>query len=521
MRIAAIECPSVIPKGDFMQTASPPDTIVLSTLLRRALGVMYSGPDVHVNDVCSDSRKVVRGALFVALHGTKTDGSRFIADALARGAVAVVCESESESPAGANVIRVPDARTALARLAAVYFGLERLQTEGQLTAVGLTGTNGKSTTAYLVRSVITAARHRAALLGTIEYDLVGRKLSADLTTPDCVTLTRHLVEAHGHGARHAVMEVSSHSLDQRRCDGVRFSAAVFTNLTQDHLDYHETLENYLAAKRRLFDSLDADAWAIVNADDPACDRMVERTHARVLKYGLSVGADMRAEILEESIGGTKLSLRRANAPAIELHTPLIGRHNVYNVLAAAGVGIALGLTEREIARGIADMRHVPGRLQRIDTAGLGYEIFVDYAHTDDALRNVLGAARPLTTGKLWCVFGCGGDRDRTKRPKMARAVAECADRFVVTSDNPRTEDPAAIIRDIEAGLSPDDRPRGMTEPDRAKAIAAAISKLAPGDTLIIAGKGHEDYQIIGTTKTHFDDVEVASRAVASRMGQSA
>lgn len=504
-----------------MQTAAGRDTHSLSNLLRRALGVEFSGADIQINDICSDSRRVMPGALFVAMPGTRTDGNRFIEDAFNRGAAAAICESDEVESRAGRVIRVADARAALARLAAVFFGLDRLQAKGEMTAIGLTGTNGKSTTAYLVRSVLAAASLRSALLGTIEYDLVGRKLSADLTTPDCVTLTKHLVEAHDHGARVAVMEVSSHSLDQRRCDGICFSAAIFTNLTQDHLDYHETLENYLLAKRRLFDELDASAWAIVNADDPVADRIVEKSAARVMRYGLGSNADLRAEIISESIGGSRMLLSRKHGSPIDVFTPLIGRHNVYNVLAAVGVGIVLGIEPTEIVQGIAGMRHVPGRLQRINTGTLGFEIFVDYAHTDDALRNVLSAARPLTSGKLWCVFGCGGDRDRTKRPKMARAVTECADRFVITSDNPRTEDPLAIIREIEAGVSASDRSKGRTEPDRAVAISTAVAELQPGDTLIIAGKGHEDYQIIGTTKTHFDDVEVATAAVAARMGQRA
>lgn len=504
-----------------MQTAARTDSHSLTNLLRQALGVETTSPDAPIKDICSDSRRVIPGALFVALSGTKTDGNRFIDDAMNRGATAVVCESEYAGPSSGRVFRVSDARAALARLAAVFYGLDRLQAKGALTAVGLTGTNGKSTSAYLVRSVLNAAGHKSALLGTIEYDLVRRKLAADLTTPDCVTLTKHLVEAHEHGASHAVMETSSHSLDQRRCDGVRFKAAVFTNLTQDHLDYHETLENYLLAKRRLFDRLEADGWAIVNGDDPAADRMVEKTAASVIRYGLNAIADLRAEILQESISGTRLRLHRRNGAAFQLSTPLMGRHNVYNVLAAAGVGLSLGLDEKVIAHGIAEMRHVPGRLQRVDSRGGGFEIFVDYAHTDDALRNVLGAARPLTSGRLWCVFGCGGDRDRTKRPKMARAVTECADRFIITSDNPRTEDPLAIIREIEAGVSAEHRSKGQTEPDRAVAISRAVAALEPGDTLVIAGKGHEDYQIIGTTKTHFDDVEVATAAVAARMGRGA
>ena len=491
-------------------------TMPLASLLRRALGTDAPVPkDVRITDICSDSRKAAPGALFVALPGTKADGATFIADALGRGAAAVVCEQRATVPAGATAIRVADARVALAKLAAVFCGLDRLQSEGELTAVGITGTNGKSTTAFMVRAILRASGRSAGLLGTIEYDLVGRKLGADLTTPDCVTLTRHLVEAHRAGARHVVMEVSSHSLDQRRTDGVVFNTAVFTNLTQDHLDYHGTLDNYLLAKRRLFDVLAADDSALVNADDPASARLIEHCKARVRRYGLAADADIRAEILAEDISGTRFALHEGGR-SFEIRTPHIGRHNVYNSLAAAAVGLALGIEPEAIQRGLGGLRHVPGRLQRVPTDGLGFDIFVDYAHTDDALKNVLGAVRPVTRGRLWCVFGCGGDRDRTKRPKMARATAECADHFVVTSDNPRTEDPLAIIREIETGLTAADRSRGRTEPDRAAAIGWAIDQLAPGDTLVIAGKGHEDYQILGTTKIHFDDAEVAAAAVERR-----
>jgi len=378
--------------------------------------------------------------------------------------------------------------------------------------IGITGTNGKSTTGYMLRSLLLAAGRPSALLGTIEYDLVGRKLASSLTTPDAITLTTHLMEARAAGASHAVMEVSSHSLDQRRTDGVAFDLAIFTNLTRDHLDYHKTFDDYLRAKRRLFEGLEPEATAIVNADDAACDRIIEGCKARIVRYGLGAAADHRAIITGEDRLGGRFILHHP-AGDMELATPLVGRHNIVNALAAATAGLVLGLSEDCIRRGLAELPQVPGRLQRVPTGHLGFDVFVDYAHTDDALRNVLAALRPLTSGRLCCVFGCGGDRDRTKRPLMARAVADGADAFVITSDNPRTEEPLAIIREIEAGLGTEDRRRGILEPDRQRAIHGAIRELREGDCLVIAGKGHEDYQIIGTTKVHFDDAEIAAQAI--------
>lgn len=490
----------------------------LHELVRRAVGGAASLPDtatVEVRLVCADSREVTPGALFVAIAGSRADGSAFVDEALRRGAAAVVLERSVRTTTNAVVVRVDDAPHALARLAAAFGGLDEIQASGGLDVVGVTGTNGKTTVAFMTRGVLQAADRPVALLGTIEYDLVARRVPAPLTTPDPIALTGHLLEAHAAGAHAAVMEVSSHALSQRRTDGVRFDAAVFTNLTQDHLDYHETLEAYLAAKRRLFERLDADAVAVVNADDPVADRIVEGCRARILRYGRTEGADVRATGVSGDRSGSRFTLA-FRGERTQVFTPMVGLHNVSNALAAAAVGLARGLDPAAVARALESVRHVPGRLQRVATEDLGFDVFVDYAHTDDALRNVLTTARKLTRGRLSCVFGCGGDRDRSKRPRMARAVADTADTFVITSDNPRTEDPDGIIDQIVAGLGPDERHRSIVEPDRAAAIRVAIEQLGEGDTLVIAGKGHENYQILGAERIHFDDVECAEGAIARR-----
>ena len=489
--------------------------IQLSTLIEKSIGACELPRDTGslvVTGVCEDSRHVSAGSVFVAVAGAKADGAAFVQDALSRGAIAIVAAREARVEASCPVIRVADPREALASLAAVYHGLSA---DGGLCTIGVTGTNGKSTVTYMIRSLLRTAGFRPALLGTIEYDLVGRRVTSSLTTPDAVTLTKHLVEAKQAGASHAVMEVSSHSLQQRRVDGINFGVAVFTNLTQDHLDYHGTLEEYRVAKRRLFDRLSPDTTAIINADDPVGGSMVENCRARVIRFGIDQPAEVRGKVLGEDRRGGRFLLHYRDE-AVEVRTPLVGRHNISNALAAASVGLALGLDLQAIRGGIESLDRVPGRLERVDTAELGFDIFVDYAHTDDALRNVLRSLRPLTGGRLWCVFGCGGDRDRLKRPLMARAVAEGADAFVITSDNPRTEDPYRILADIERGLSAEAQGRGVTIPDRARAIQHAIDELNEGDTLVIAGKGHEDYQILATGKIHFDDGEVARAALARR-----
>jgi UDP-N-acetylmuramoyl-L-alanyl-D-glutamate--2,6-diaminopimelate ligase len=465
---------------------------------------------LQVSGIYDDSRQVQPGSIFVAIRGSSQDGRQFVAEAVARGARVVI--GEDLAPAEpALVINVPDARQILGRLAVRWYGLEP-GAEPRLRLAGITGTNGKTTTAIMARAILQAAGQKCGLIGTVRYDLCGRSVKAAETTPGALRLAAFLRECRDAGALCVVMEVSSHALDQQRVAGLRFDVAAFTNLTGDHLDYHRTFENYRAAKARLFSELQSDAVAVVNRDDPAADHMVRNCRARVVWYSLKQEADVCGFVSQDTIQGTYYRMRIAGRDLV-LENALVGRHNVYNALAAAGIAHALGAPLEAIEAGLASVRNIPGRLQRVPCMR-GVEVFVDYAHTDDALRNVLSVLKPLTRGRLIVVFGCGGDRDRTKRPRMAEAAARFADVVVVTSDNPRTEDPDRIIEEILTGFAPADLPRVHVEPDRAAAIRYALEISRGGDVVLIAGKGHEDYQIIGTRRIHFDDVEVAVRAAA-------
>jgi UDP-N-acetylmuramoyl-L-alanyl-D-glutamate--2,6-diaminopimelate ligase len=463
---------------------------------------------ISVTGVFDDSRLVQPGGLFVVVRGTNADGRRFIDEAVRRGATVIVGE-ELPEVAGVACVRVRDARLALAQLSARWYGLHRAPLNA-MPLIGITGTNGKSTSAFMVRSILRAVGRPCGLLGTIEYDLVGEMAPANLTTPGPVQLAEYIRRAGDHGAQAVVLETSSHALDQRRTAGLGFRVGVFTNLTGDHLDYHKTMEDYAAAKARLFEALPADGVAVVNKDDAWTPRLVRDCGARVLTYSLAAEADITAKIVRETISGTQYKLR-IGGTTVTVENPIVGRHNVYNALAAAGVGHALGVPVESIVAGLRSLTDVPGRLQRVP-CGLPGEVFVDYAHTDDALLNVLSVLKPLTRGRLIVLFGCGGDRDKTKRPRMAAVAGQLADAIIVTSDNPRTEDPHDIIRDILAGFRPEDRKRVTTAVDRKAAINCAVSTLHPGDVLLIAGKGHENYQVIGHERTPFDDVDVAMRA---------
>ena len=457
-----------------------------------------------------DSRQVRPGGVFVALKGTSADGRDFVKDALNKGAAVVVGEGLAPSQR-ALVVNVPDARAALTMLALRWYGFAKDGTGG-LKLAAVTGTNGKSTTAFMARAILHAAGTRCALLGTVYYDLCGRNVPARMTTPGPLELAAYLRESADAGAKAAVLEVSSHALDQKRTDGLQFAAAAYTNLTGDHLDYHGTFENYRAAKARLFTGLEPTATAVVNRDDPNHEWVLRDCRARVVTYGIQHEADIQAKISGSTSQGTVFRLRMAGRELV-LENAIVGRHNVYNALAAAGLARALGVELDAIAAGLAAVRNIPGRLQRVPCL-CPADVFVDYAHTDDALRNVLSVLRPLARGQLIVVFGCGGDRDRTKRPRMARAAAEFADGIFVTSDNPRGEDPLAIIDAIMGGFDADARRRVSVEPDRGLAIAAALSAAGEGDIVLIAGKGHENYQIIGDRRIHFDDVEAAIQAAA-------
>jgi UDP-N-acetylmuramoyl-L-alanyl-D-glutamate--2,6-diaminopimelate ligase len=385
----------------------------------------------------------------------------------------------------------------------------------QLQCVGITGTNGKSTVAHLVRTILTHAGYRPGLLGTIQYETGKRTVAASMTTPDQVDLADMMAEMVAAGRTHLVMETSSHALDQRRTAGIDFRVGVYTNLTGDHLDYHNTMDEYLAAKIRLFESLAPEADAVLNRDDPRSTEIADATAAQVTYYGLSPLSNLRGRIEEINTAGTVFDLMR-DAGETRIRTRLIGRHNVYNCLAAIGTCLALGVDDQVVADALRGVDLVPGRLQRVPTDG-AFEVFVDYAHTDDALANVLSSLRPITPRRIIVVFGCGGDRDRTKRPRMAKVAADLADDIVVTSDNPRHEDPQRILEDILGGFEQSRRREVTVQPDRREAIGLAIRRAQPGDVVLIAGKGHETYQTIRGEQTHFDDAEVAADWIAEKL----
>jgi UDP-N-acetylmuramoyl-L-alanyl-D-glutamate--2,6-diaminopimelate ligase len=463
-----------------------------------------------------DSRRIKPGDAFVAMQGESSDGNKFIDQAISAGAVAIVTDSAAEK-ARPRVAwaHVPHGRRALARLSANFYK----KPAERLAITGITGTNGKSTTAFLIESILTAAGRKSALIGTIEYHVAGKILSAPHTTPEALELNRILNQALGQGATETVMEVSSHALEQQRVYGIPFDVAVFTNLTRDHLDYHHTMEEYFSSKQVLFEGCGTEAprAAILNSDDEYGQKLVKISKKRsseVLTYGLSKG-DFHAEKIEITPRGTRFDLVTPNG-AIPLFSPLIGKVNVYNILAAAGAAYSRNCPTETIAQGIAALIRVPGRFERVD-CGQPFTVVVDFAHTDDALRNLTGLAREFVQqagkkGKVITVFGCGGDRDRAKRPLMGEAAGRGSDFVILTSDNPRSEDPLAIINDAMVGLQRSGA-KYKTEPDRKSAIALAVGEANPGDIVLIAGKGHEKVQITRDGSIPFDDVEVAQRVL--------
>ena len=464
--------------------------------------------NISVGAVRSDSREVQPGDVFVAVRGLRSDGHAFIAAVIERGAAAVVVEEAPTTPLAVPVVVVPSGAVALGRLVARSLG----DPARAMKLVGITGTNGKTTTTFLVESILLAAGATVGVIGTVTYRWPGHSIEAPYTTPTPQVLHETFAAMRAAGCTHVVMEVSSIALAMDRLAGVEFEVAAFSNLTQDHLDVHGTMAAYLAAKRRLFSDHLA-GTAVVNVDDPKGQNMGAAAPGRVLRVSAQAHGDATIRVLEQdsSVRGIKARLATPRGELRIESRPLIGRYNVDNIALAVGVGEALGLPHEAIARGVAQLPGVPGRVERVDN-GANLDILVDYAHTPDALENLLTAVRPLTTRRLICVFGCGGDRDPTKRPKMGAAVARLADLGVVTSDNPRTEDPRSIIDHILPGIP---RPF-LVEVDRKTAIRAAIAEAVPGDVVVIAGKGHEDYQILGTTKHHFDDREVAAEACTLR-----
>ncbi|MGC8559793.1 MAG: UDP-N-acetylmuramoyl-L-alanyl-D-glutamate--2,6-diaminopimelate ligase [Phycisphaerae bacterium] len=477
-------------------------------------------PDIPITGVADDSRRVLPGNIFIARSGTKLSGRDFIPQAVQRGAVAILSD-EPLSVAGVVCIRADDLPKTVGRVAHRFWN----DPTRTLRVMAVTGTNGKTTIAYLTRSIFNSLNVRCGLIGTVEIDDGRTKIPSPMTTPGAVELSRLLAAMRDNGLVAVAMEASSHALDQDRLAGVNVSVAMFSNLTGDHLDYHGTMERYAAAKAKLFTGLHPDAWAVVNADDRYTPVMVRDSKARVFTYGLKHKADLHAEVLKMDSTGMQLKVSLRGGPPQLISSPMVGLHNAQNILCAMSGGIAAGFPMDQLASAISMAPAAPGRLQRVGLPGMDggempFSVFVDYAHTHDALENVLTALRPLTRGRLICVFGCGGDRDRTKRPLMGAVAEKFADRVVITSDNPRTENPMSIIDDILEGLSPGGRNAVGIIPDRRAAIEAAVEMAEPDDTILIAGKGHENYQIVGDERRDFDDAECAVEALQSKLRAS-
>ncbi|HEY3307705.1 MAG TPA: UDP-N-acetylmuramoyl-L-alanyl-D-glutamate--2,6-diaminopimelate ligase [Desulfuromonadaceae bacterium] len=510
----------------------------LSDILQSAAGAELHGDGQQsISSLTCDSRQAQPGALFFALRGLTADGHAFINKAVEAGASAVVLEDPAYAPVQTPWVRVPDARSAMAYMAATFHG----DPTARLPLIGITGTNGKTTTTYLIEGILAAANIPAAVLGTISYRFGSTTIDASHTTPESTELQAAFKGLAEVGARAFVMEVSSHALEQKRVDGCHFDVGIFSNLTRDHLDYHGTMEDYLAAKLRLFSELlrpDATKslrWAVVNMDDAYGAIVAEHAACQVLTYGISYQGDVRVNDVISSVTGIQGTLVTPKGE-IGFSSRLIGRFNLSNILAAAAAGIALDLPLSAIKAGIEEHSTVPGRVERVAN-NRGITLLVDYAHTGDALQNVLSTVKELATRRIITVFGCGGDRDKGKRPIMGRVAAELSDLAIVTSDNPRTEDPLTILEQIRTGIiapaashenqehkfheyTPEELNNGFTKKgfiileNRREAIRLAVRLAGPGDIVLLAGKGHENYQIIGHTKHHFDDREEAAAALA-------
>ena len=479
------------------------------------IGAVNGAVDADIRAVAYDSRKVTPGTLFFALQGEKEDGNRYVPDALKRGAIAIASEQKRPSGIAEDVAWIeilPGAqRRVLATVSAKFYG----QPANALQLVGVTGTNGKTTTTYLIDSILRAASKKTGLIGTIGYRTPRTSRDAINTTPESLDLQQMFAEIRDEGGSAVVMETSSHALAMDRLWGCHFTAAVFTNLTRDHLDYHKTFEEYFAAKRRLFEGTGAGPAdvAIVNTDDPY-GHPLEGLAVRTLTYGLKNGAEITTKKYQLAFSGLEFT---AQTPAgkIEVQSKLVGKINVYNILAAVGVGIALEIPNAVIERGIRELESVPGRFERI-AEGQPFLVIVDYAHTDDALRNLISTARELCPeNRIITVFGAGGDRDRTKRPLMGEAAGNLSDMVVLTSDNPRSEDPLRIINDVLVGLQKTGK-KYRVEADRGKAIEIALDEARPGDIVLLAGKGHETYQVLKEGTIDFDDRQVARQKLRDR-----
>jgi len=477
---------------------------------------VFGSVDIDITGISTDSRRIAPGTLFAAIPGEHVDGHTYIPAAVAAGAPVVLAQRKTPSIEATQVI-VPEIREALGRAADLISG----EPSKRLVLIGVTGTNGKTTTTYILESILRAAGANPGVIGTVNYRYNGKLFAAAHTTPQAPELQAVLKEMADGGVTHCVMEVSSHALEQKRVGHCRFRAGIFTNLTHDHLDYHKTMDEYFRCKSLLFSHLDENGGAsVVNIDDPWGRRLKEAFPA-ALTFSLEDGADFcprRFTLLE----GRTEALIATPAGDMNISTHLVGEYNLQNILGAVAAASAVGIGNEAIVNGVEGLARVPGRLEKLESKAGDFRAYVDYAHTGDALERALGALRPVTSGRLITVFGCGGNRDRTKRPRMGEAAARLSDIAIVTSDNPRDEDPLEIIKEIEAGMDgirkygPDSVPSAkgyMAIPDRKEAIRKAVSLAGNGDTILVAGKGHEDYQIIKGVKHHFDDFEVLSGAM--------
>jgi UDP-N-acetylmuramoyl-L-alanyl-D-glutamate--2,6-diaminopimelate ligase len=464
----------------------------------------------EISGITLDSRSVAPGVLFVAIRGLKTDGNRFVPEAIARGAAAIVSALSGDEYPETPWIQVEDERAALAVLAANFHG----RPAEKLHAIGITGTNGKTTTTCVVEAILEAAGFPCAVFGTIEYRGPGFRLAAERTTPEAPELQdlfKRVVEG---GWKYAVMEVSSHAIALKRVEGLRFEVAAFTNLTRDHLDLHGDMRSYFLAKKKLFTGLDGTIprVLVLNMDDPHFDELKAIAPSQVVSYGLNLAADIcpTSHTSASDLTGMEVAYK-SPLGELKMRTGLLGKPNLYNIGAAIGVAVGLGLPAEAIKQGVGQLKNVPGRFELVH-AGQPFRVVVDYAHTDDALARLLETAREITPGRVIVVFGCGGDRDRTKRPLMGEEAARASDFAVATSDNPRSEDPMAILQDVEPGVKRAGGVEGKTYrmiPDRREAIRFALNLAKPGDTVLLAGKGHEAYQIIGNQSLPFDERAVA------------
>ncbi len=475
--------------------------------------------------VTNDSRRVMPGGIFVAITGARVDGNRFVNEATRRGAKAIISEQPRPADLSPDVkvvwMKVDNARVSLAKAAAVVHG----HPSRKLKLAGVTGTNGKTTTTYLVESIFSAAGVKTAIMGTIGYRIGDQRIDAEFTTPEAPEIQDFLRRAVETGVTHAVMEVSSIAIELHRADELEFAAAAFTNLTQDHLDLHGSIESYFAAKCRLFDGGTGKrpGSTIINLDDPRGNKLRALCEGKIWTYALSANADIKTEATDFGLDGLHFIVHTP-AGEIEINSPLVGRPHAYNILCAIGMGLALGFDGEVIARGIKECDGVPGRFERVSAAEHDITVVVDYAHTHDALVNVLNTIRVSSKSQLGgrsrviTVMGCGGDRDRAKRPLMGEEAARLSDLVIATSDNPRNEDPLLILNDIRVGLNRAGKLYQLIV-DRREAIHRAIMQAKPGDVVLIAGKGHETYQILSTGKIPFDDREVAREALAERRNQ--